>query len=345
MCIQLREGSVGSDIRRIISKRPSELNTIGDFAYSSDEIAPDRMDILGHLDAKIRMSIEAGAPPILAIRGATLNAARMFRLDNEIGSLAPGKCADIVVIDDLRSLKVRTVMVNGEFLVREGSYKRQLPSRLYPDYLVDTVHLKKLSPDCFQIKAPRSGSVQVRLIKARDGSLFSESHTAVMEVKNGLVEADQDRDILKVAQLDRHQRSGRIGIGLISGFRLKNGAIASTFNPCSENLSVMGTNDADMITAANYLIEKGGGFVVASNGNVVRALDLPIGGIASKQSYQEVVQRLSEVHLEIEKMGCVIKNPFHILAFMVFPAHFGALKVCSHGLIDVENGKIVNLFV
>ena len=172
MCIQLRDGSVGSDIHRIISERPSELNTIGDFAYSSDEIAPDRMDILGHLDAKIRMSIEAGAPPLLAIRGATLNAARMFRLDNEIGSLTPGKWADIVVIDDLRSLKVRTVMVNGEFLVLDGSYKRDLSPRQYPEYLVNTVRLKKLSPDCLQIKAPRSGSVRVRLIKARDGSLF-----------------------------------------------------------------------------------------------------------------------------------------------------------------------------
>ena len=345
MCIQLRDGSVGSDIHRIISERPSELDTIGDFAYSSDEIAPDRMDILGHLDAKIRMSIEAGAPPLLAIRGATLNAARMFRLDNEIGSLTPGKWADIVVIDDLRSLKVRTVMVNGEFLVLDGSYKRDLSPRQYPEYLVNTVRLKKLSPDCLQIKAPRSGSVRVRLIKARDGSLFSESLTTVMEARNGFIEADQNRDILKVVQLDRHQRSGRIGVGLITGFGLKNGAIASTFNPCSENLSVMGTNDVDMIVAANYLIEKGGGFVVARGGKVARVLDLPIAGIASRESYANVVQRLSEIHGEIDTMGCIIRNPFHILAFMVFPAHFGALKVCSYGLVDVEHGKIVSLFV
>ena len=166
-----------------------------------------------------------------------------------------------------------------------------------------------------------------------------------MEARNGFIEADQNRDILKVVQLDRHQRSGRIGIGLITGFGLKNGAIASTFNPCSENLSVMGTNDADMIVAANYLIEKGGGFVVARGGKVARVLDLPIAGIASRESYANVVQRLSEIHGEIDTMGCIIRNPFHILAFMVFPAHFGALKVCSYGLVDVEHGKIVSLFV
>ncbi|HUI72367.1 MAG TPA: adenine deaminase C-terminal domain-containing protein [Spirochaetia bacterium] len=344
MCIQLRDGSVGSDIHRIISERPSELNTIGDFAYSSDEIAPDRMEILGHLDAKIRMSIEAGAAPLLAIRGATLNAARMFRLDHEIGSLSPGKWADIVVIDDLRSVKVRDVVVNGEFLVRDGSYVRTLPQRRYPEFLVNTVHLRTLSPESFQVKAPRRGTLRIRLIRARDGSLFSESLTTDIEPQNGRVEADQDRDILKVVQLDRHQRSGRIGIGFLTGFGLKNGAIASTFNPCSENLSVLGTNDADMILAANYLIEKGGGFVVASQGRVVRALDLPIAGIASEKAYREVVERLSEIHAEIDRMGCTIRNPFHILAFMVFPAHFGALKVCSHGLVDVEHGRIVSLF-
>ncbi len=343
MAIQLRDGSVGSDIKRIVSAKPSELNTIGDFAYSTDEVAPDRMENLGHLDAKLRLSVEAGAPPLLALRGATLNAARIFRLDHEIGSLTPGKWADVVVFDDLRSFKVRSVLVNGELLVQDGRYIRPLSQPAYPGFLVDTVHLQKLGPDHFRIKAPGNGPVQVRVIKARDGSLFSEATTAVMQPRDGFIEADQDRDILKVAQLDRHQRSNRMGLGFLAGFKFRDGAIASTFNPCSENLSVLGTNDRDMVVAANYIIDKKGGFVVARGGRVVQALDLPIGGIVSREPYAEVVRRLTEVHREITAMGCVIQNPFHILAFMVFPAHFGALKICSFGLVDVDQGKKTSL--
>ncbi len=345
MAIQLRDGSVGSDIKRVVSAKPAELNTIGDFAYSTDEVAPDRMENLGHMDAKIRLSVEAGAPPLLALRGATLNAARIFRLDHELGSLTPGKWADIVVFDDLRSFKVRSVLVNGELLVQDGRYIRPISQPAYPGFLVDTVHLPKLGPDHFRIKAPGSGPVQVRVIKARDGSLFSEATTATMQPRDGFIEADQDRDILKVAQLDRHQRSNRLGLGFLTGFKFRDGAIASTFNPCSENLSVLGTNDRDMVVAANYIIDKKGGFVVARGGRVVQALDLPLGGIVSRAPYAEVVRSLTEVHREITAMGCVIQNPFHILAFMVFPAHFGALKICSYGLVDVDHGKKTSLFV
>lgn len=345
MTIQLRDGSVGSDITNIVSRKPDELNTIGDFAFSTDEIAPDRMRNLGHMDAKLRMAISAGADPVLAIRGGTLNAARMLRLDHEIGSLTPGKYADIISVGDLKTLNIDMVMVNGEILVKNGAYSKEIKQPEYPDFLADTVHLEKLGGDHFKIKAPGSAPVRVRVIKATDGSLFSEAVEDVMQPINGYIEADESRDILKAAQLDRHQRSGRMGLGFVTGFNIKGGAIASSYNPCSENLSVMGTNDEDMVVAANYIIEKRGGFVVVRNGKVVEALDLPIAGIISDRPYDEVAGKLERVHKAVEYMGCTIKNPFHIFAFMVFPAHFGALKLCTYGLIDVDNVKAVDLVI
>lgn len=345
MTIQLRDGSVGSDITNVVSRKPDALHTIGDFAFSTDEIAPDRMMKMGHMDAKLRMAIAAGADPILAIRGGTLNAARMLRLDHEIGSLTPGKYADIVSVDDLKALNVDMVMVGGEVFVQKGAYVKEIQKPEYPNFLANTVHLEKLGPDHFRIKAAGDAPVRVRVIKATDGSLFSEAAEAVLQPVNGYIEADESQDILKVAQLDRHQRSGRMGLGFITGFNIKGGAIASSYNPCSENLSVMGTNDADMVVAANYIIEKKGGFVAVRNGKVVEALDLPIAGILSDKPYKEVAEKLEKLHKAIEDMGCTIQNPFHIFAFMVFPAHFGALKLCTYGLIDVDNVKVVDLIV
>lgn len=345
MTIQLRDGSVGSDITNIISAKPDMLNTIGDFAFSTDEIAPDRMMNLGHMDAKLRMAIAAGTPPILAIRAGTLNAARMLRLDHEIGSLTPGKYADIISVNDLRALDIDNVMVNGEIMVEHGVYIKAVKTPEYPDFLADTVHLDKLGPDHFKIKAPGDSTVKIRVIKANDGSLFSETVEADMQPCNGYIEADESRDILKAAQLDRHQRSGRMGLGFITGFNIKGGAIASSYNPGSENLSVMGTNDRDMLIAANYIIEKKGGFVVVKDGKVLEALDLPIAGILSDKSYSEAAGQLNKVNKALESMGCIIKNPFHIFAFMVYPAHFGEFKLCTYGLADVNNSKVVELII
>ena len=345
MTIQLREGSVGSDIARVVSVKPDSMNTIGDFAFCTDEIAPDLMMNAGHMDEKLRIAIRGGVDPILAIRAGTLNAARMMRLDHEIGSLTPGKRADILTVDDLRELNVDIAIANGEVLVRGGRYIKEITAPFYPAFLSDSIRLDPLPENYFKIEAPGKGPVTVRVIEARDGSLFSKAGQAVMHPVDGWVEADESRDILKVAQLDRHQRSGRMGTGFIKGFGMKGGAIASSYNPCSENLSVMGSNDRDMVIAANHVIEKKGGFVVARDGKVVCALETPIAGILSELPFAEVAKKLEEVHGVVREMGCIIENPFHILAFMVFPAHFGELKLCTYGLIDVGNAKVVDLFL
>jgi len=344
MTIQLREGSVGSNITDVIAAKPNHLNTIGDFAFSTDEIAPDLMTE-GHMDIKLRMAIQAGADPLLAIRAGTLNAARMLRMEHEIGSLTPGKWADILTVDDLEELKIGLALVNGEVLVSEGCYIKEIEAPIYPAFFSDSMNIDLLPDNCFKIKAPGKGAVTVRVIEACDGSLFSKATQAVMQPENGFVEADESHDILKIAHLDRHQRSGRMGIGFIKGFGIKGGAIASSYNPCTENLSVMGTNDRDMVVAANYVIEKKGGFVVAKDGEVICALELPLAGILSELPFDQVASKLKEVHGAVEALGCVIDNPFHILAFMVFPAHFGELKLCTYGLIDVDKVEVVDLFL
>jgi adenine deaminase len=345
MNIQVREGSIASDIKAVIGTKPDELNLIGDFCFSTDELDPGMMNSSGHIDFKIKMSIALGVQPALAIRAASLNAARFFRLDDKVGSLTPGKSADIVVLDNLEDLNVKMVFVDGEKVAQDKKYIKPISQPKYPKFLIDTVHLKKISSDTFQVKAPGDGPVEVRVIGLEDGSVFSKPLKAVLKPKNGLIEADQENDILKIAVFDRHQRSGRKGIGFINGLNIKNGAIGSTYNPCGENLMVLGSNDNDMAVAANYLIEKNGGFVAVRDGKVLKAMDLPIAGMFAIDSYEKAAKVLDELHKEVAEMGCKIESPFHQVAFMVYPGHFPSYKLTTYGLVDYYKGKVVSIFI
>jgi len=343
--IQIREGSIGSDIKAILGSKPEELNLIGDFCFSTDELDPSMMSTKGHIDHKIRKTIALGVDPALAIRAASLNAARFFKLEDDIGSITPGRYADIVVLDNLKDINVKMVFVDGEKNSEDNKYIKSISPPKYPKFLTETVHLKKLPSDIFKLKAPKNDKVEIRVIGFEDLSVFSKPLKATMQPKNGYLEADVEKDILKIAVLDRHQSSGRKGIGFINGIKLKEGALASTYNPCCENLMVIGANDEDMVIAANYLIEKKGGFVAVKNGKIQKALDLPIAGVLSNVPYEEAAETLDELHKVIAEMGCLIESPFHQLAFMVFPGHFPSYKLTTYGLADYYKGKVVSVIV
>lgn len=345
MSIQVRDGSVGSDIDALIGTQPQQLNLLGDWAFSSDENDPTRMYQKGYMDEKVRHAIQMGAPALAVYRAATLNAARFFRLDDQVGSIAPGKYADILVIDDLEKASIHSVYMNGELLAQEGRYLRELSQPDYPAFLKNTVHLEPLSAGDFSIPAPQKEKVTVRVIGLNDGSLFSTPMEEEFQVKNGQLYSDTVRDFLKIFTFDRHQRTGKTGCGFIHGLGLKAGAIASCYNPCSENLNVVGTNEQDMAIAANYLIEKGGGFVAVKDGQILHALDLPLAGLFSQRPYEQVSADLISVYKAIETLGCPIKSPFHQLAFMVYPGHFGTYKLCTWGLVDMEKNAVVDLIV
>ena len=275
--------------------------------------------------------------PVVAVQMATINAAEYYRIDDKIGSISPGKIADLLIVDELAKFNVLSVVANGKLIVRNGKFQGDLHIPKYPSWMRNTVRLmKKVTAQDFEVKVPsESPDVHVRVIGVTENNLITESRSARVMVKNGVVSADLKNDVLKIAVLERHKKSGEIGVGFIQGFGLKEGAVGSTFNPHSENIVVVGTNDEDMAIAANQLARVGGGFIAVRNGTVLGILELPILGLLSEKPLKEVTKQLDKVIDSVRTLGCRFRSPFITLGFVVMAVGIGTLKICERGLVYV----------
>jgi len=297
----------------------------------------------GHIDNIIRLAGEAGKSVIRAIRMATINAATCFRLNNH-GAIAPGYKADILVLNDLNSVDVNDVYINGKLAVKDknclefntGSIDKDLENRV-----MHTMNVKPFADNAFKV-TPKGENV--RVIEVLPGQLLTnEKHYKLdFNTNNGI---DLDRDILKIAVIERHKSTGHIGIGYIQGIGLKKGAIASTVSHDSHNIIVIGTNDSDMILAARRIIEIGGGNVIAKDGSILGELSLPIAGLMSNKPIKEFSQECKELRSKVYDLG-VKKEiaPFMNMAFVSLPV-IPFLKITTKGLVDVGQFKFVDLFV
>jgi adenine deaminase len=347
MHILVREGSAARDLESVIKAITETRIDTRYFAFCTDEKDPIDLARNGHIDHCIRKAVRNGVDPITAVEMGTLNAAEYFRVDDMLGSISPGKIADILIVDDLPTFKVVTVIANGRVVCKNGEFTADIKTRSYPQFMKDTIKLRApISPNDLQVAAStRSGGVTVRVIGAHDGTLISERQTATLQVVDGQVKPDPTRDILKIAVAERHRASGRVGIGFISGFGIRSGAVASSYNPVINNLLMVGTNDEDMCVAANSLVKSGGGFVFVRDGNIVETLDLPLMGILSDRRYEEVSQQLEQLHLVLSQEGCTLRAPFLTLGFMAMPYGIPSYKISEYGLVDVEILKLVDVVV
>ena len=335
--ILLREGSATSDLSTVIKAFSERKMDARYFMYCTDEEDPRRLSSLGHIDYKIRLTVKSGVSPVVAVQMATINAAEYFRIDDKLGSIGPGKTADLLIVDDLAKFNVLSVVANGKVVAQKGDFLADLRIPKYPPWMYNTVRLrKKLTTQDFEVKAP-SGSpeVTVRVIGVSEDNLITESRSARLGVENGRVLADVENDVLKIAVVERHKKSGEIGVGFIQGFRLREGAVASTFNPHSENIVIVGTNDTDMAFAANELARVGGGFMAVKKGTVLSLLKLPILGLLSDKPLKEVTEQLNNLIDAVHDLGCNFRSPFITLGFVVMAVGIGTLKICERGLVYV----------
>lgn len=347
MRILIREGSAARDLAKVVKVVTEHRIDTRFFAFCTDE--KDPIDLLedGHIDHNIRMAIQHGVDPITAVQMASLNAAEYFGVDDKMGSISPGKIADLVIVADLPSFKVSAVMVNGAVVAEDGRLLGQLEKIAYPEFLKNTLNVKgPLKPSDFEILGPVGKSeAKVRIIGVHDGTLISERAEATLTVKDGKLECDVDSDILKIALVERYNASGRIGKAFIKGTGLKRGAVASTFNPVSENLLVVGSNDSDMASAANGLVKVGGGFLLVEAGKTIEKLELPLAGLASDRPAEEVRDGLVRMHRVMQERGCSLKAPFLTLGFMVMPYGIPSYKISEYGLVDVDKLKLEEVIV
>ena len=296
----------------------------------------------GHIDNIIRRAVKAGKSPLTAIRMATLQAAEYFGIRN-MGAVAPGYIADILVLDNLETVKVRDVYCRGQLAVSDGKVIDLKEPEIRSDIrktVRNSFYLDELSPSDFYIK-PEGG--RCRVIKIRPSQLLTDEWITEIDFsrENGI---DVERDILKLAVIERHLNTGHKGLGFISGAGLKKGAIASCVAHDAHNLIVIGTNDRDMAIAANRIRSLGGGNAVVADGELIAEMPLPEAGLMSDLSAAETAAQNEAVRLAVHALGASDEiEPFMNMAFLSLPV-IPYIKMTTLGLVDVDGQKLVPLF-
>ncbi len=339
--IMIRQGTAARNVKGLID--------LFDEPYSrrcllvTDDKHP--ADILnnGHIDSIIRTVAENGKSVLTAIRIATYQAAQRYGL-NALGAIAPGYKADLLVLDDLETVKVADVYYKGCKVAENGEAK-QFDAKPVNDELWQKVNnsfrLDEIKKEDFYVQ-PKDK--QCRVIKVLPGELITKQEIMDLDftASNGI---DLKRDILKLAVIERHSNTGHIGLGFITGMGVKEGAIASSVSHDSHNLIVVGANEEDMAVAANYIRKIGGGLAVVLNGKILAAMELPISGLMGVKSAAEMAKHNDEVREAAAKLGHADGiDPFMNLAFVSLPV-IPDIKMTTHGLIDVIEQKLVPLFV
>lgn len=312
-----------------------------------DETVEQTAVELEHLQRTLQLIRDEEINPTTAIQMLTIRSADYFGMKNDIGNIALGKYADLLLLSDLTQPQVEQILVNGHSVAKEGLMLVSGPEFLHPSFSRQSVHLPaELLPLDFAIPTSdeQVNSVMARIMQISDTTLASASKQAVLPVSSGFVGNDLQQDVVKIAALERYQRSGNMGLGFVQGFGLKRGAIASTVAHDSRSLLIVGTNDEDMAFAGNELASQGGGMVVVSEGEVLALLPLPIAGLLSDRSLVEVVAATGELKLAWQSLGCELVSPFLTMALLAL-AVLPDLRLTHRGLIDTNSFGFVDLIV
>lgn len=330
MHILIREGSVSKDLEALAPLLTPDVSAF--VALCTDDRNPLDIAEEGHLDSMIRRLIAKGIRPLDVYRAASWSAANAFGLKDR-GLIAPGRRADIVLLDDFMDCRVAEVISGGR-VVSDDLFAAREP--LAPVGL-SSVHADPVSPSSFDVPATNAPA---RVIGVVPGRIITEDLSATLPVREGLAGIDVERDFLKVAVVERHKRTGHVGKGFVSGFGLKEGAIASSVGHDSHNICVVGADEVAMAAAVNRVIALKGGFVVTRGEEVLSELALPLAGLMSLQPFEEVRHRLEDLRAAAVSLGCVLPEPFLQVAFLPLPV-IPHLKITDFGLFDVNQFQLV----
>jgi len=289
----------------------------------------------GDIDAVVRKAIQSGLEPMRAIQLATINTAEYFRLRDR-GGIAPGYIANLITITDLPKLQINMVFYKGDLVAKGGSY---LPpsTKASTKELTDTVHIKSFGIEALKLTARGESWPVIEIIP---GQIVTKKRIERVKVKDGAVSPDLEEDILKLVVVERHKASGNIGLGLVKGFGLKRGALASSIAHDSHNIVAVGTNDPDILTAIKEIDRLHGGLVVCVDGRILAALPLPVAGLLSPEPLEAVVKMFEKLGKSASGLGNLPLNPFAILSFVALPV-IPELRLTDMGLVDVLKFKLI----
>jgi adenine deaminase len=335
MRIMIREGSAAKNLDALLPL-VNEHNSRHCF-FVTDDTDPGDIIEKGHINRLVRKAIQKGMDPLRAIQMATINTATYFRL-HELGAVLPGYLADLLVLDDLQELSIDRVYQGGRLTAQRG--KLLVPVTSPEGDLPTSMNVDWDKVNDLSIEA-RGHSVNI--IEVIPGQIVTRRTVESAPVENGRVVSDPSRDILKIAVIERHHGTGSFSVGLIRGFGLKEGAIGCTVAHDSHNIIAVGVRDEDLMAAARELEAMGGGMVVVSKAAVMRRLPLPIAGLMSNASVEEVESGLRSAVAAAWKLGCELENPFATLSFMALTP-IPELKLTDQGLFDSVNFQFVSIF-
>ncbi|MFG0252668.1 MAG: adenine deaminase C-terminal domain-containing protein, partial [Phycisphaerales bacterium JB038] len=336
----IREGSAAKNLEALLPLVTKENKHR--FCFCTDDRHPQDIMSEGHIDHVIRKAIGLGLDPVTAIQLGSHFTAVHFGL-TRVGAVAAGYQADLIVVEDLTTFRIREVYRAGELVAREGKFLPDESGAVVAPP-VDSVRLPAdLREASFVVPAPAAGA-KIRVIGMLLHQLLTSELVEAPTVRDGQIVADVERDILKLAVIERHRGSGNIGVGFVHGFGLKRGALASTVGHDSHNLTVLGTNDADMLLAARALEKAQGGQVVVADGQVLATMPLPIAGLMSTESAEVLVGQQESLRNAYRTLGSPVEDPFMTLSFMPL-AVIPKLKLTDLGLVDVDRFDVVPLVV
>jgi adenine deaminase len=339
----LREGSLRQDLAATLKPLLERGINFQRLILVTDSISPDDAGEIGHMDHVLRQAVSIGLPPVQAIQTVTLNPAMYSGLEQEIGGIAPGRFADLVLFEDLESFQVRTTLIGGKIVAAEGRSLVEPHPISLPAGMTNSLRLSPdISPQRFEISCA-STSAKIRVMELVNQTITAERIVSVRS-SVGFVETNSSEDLLKVAIFDRHGNDQKVALGFVKGFGAKLGAVGTTINLDENTLMVVGASDTDMALCANALIEDGGGMAVVNQGVVLEKISFPWGGIFSTHPWQEVGKALRRVQDYHRQSGSTFDRPMFVLSFLTFVT-LPALRITARGLVNVKERRVVPLFV
>ncbi|AII59420.1 MAG: adenine deaminase [Dehalococcoides mccartyi] len=333
MYIMIREGSSEKNLTELLPLVTDKTYKRCIFVVDDRSCADLQRD--GDIDAVVRKAIKLGLDPVRAIQLASINTAEYFCL-NGYGAIAPGYLANMIVCQDLNQLDIDMVFHKGELVAEKGQALFK-PQSHVPKSLLSSMHIKP-----FDIKdlALKGSSTQMPVIEVIPGQIVTRRLNLKIPAENGVITPDIEQDLLKIVVSERHCQSGNIGRGLIKGFGIKKGAIASSVAHDSHNVVAVGTNDADIYAAVKELERINGGIALVVDGKVSASVPLPVAGLLSTQPLEKVVDALEEINKQVAGLGCKLSAPFATLSFMALPV-IPELRLTDLGLVDVNAFKLI----
>jgi adenine deaminase len=337
MWVMMREGSIRRDLKNIIPQILQNKPYLSRLMFCSDGLDPLDMTQYGHIDHCVREAITLDMDKIDAISCASKTTFDYYNMGKDLGGIAPGKLADMLVFDDLTK-KPRRVFVGGKLVASNGTIVTKIRKDILPSWITKTVKLGKFSEFDFAIPS-KSQTVTANLIEM-DTEIITKLSTAELGAKQGNVQTSKEQDIWKVAAFDRTYGSGKRALGFLKNFGADIGAFASTWSFHENDLIVIGSSEKDMALAANHLIKSQGGMVIVKDGKVISFLPLQVAGIISKNSFEDVLARFVDINQTLRDNGCKFQRPHLMPLFLPFLA-LPSVRILHSGIIDVKKRSVI----